>query len=138
MARSSPDGVELARLQWPSGRSVARRLIAPSPPTRGPPSGDSGTLRAAQRLVVPLGGRRCRSGRIAQREVAGGQVAVPKRRSGGSSSAQISCAYGQRVRKRQPDGGVIADGSSPVTAAPRRERASTGSGTGIVSIRPRV
>ena len=44
---------------------------------------------------------------------------MPKGRSGGSSSAQISCAYGQRVRKRQPEGGVIADGSSPLTAAPR-------------------
>jgi hypothetical protein len=36
-------------------------------------------------------------------------------RSGGSCSAQISCARGQRVRNRQPDGGLMAEGSSPLT-----------------------
>ena len=38
---------------------------------------------------------------------------VPKGRSGGSSWAQISWAKGQRVRKRQPEGGLSAEGSSP-------------------------
>ena len=37
----------------------------------------------------------------------------PKGRSRGSSSLQRGCAKGQRVRNRQPLGGVIADGSSP-------------------------
>ena len=54
----------------------------------------------------------------------------PNERSGGSTSEQIACASGQRVRKRQPDGGVIADGSSPRTCTTRRARAATGSGIG--------
>ena len=33
--------------------------------------------------------------------------------SGGSTLAQISCAIGQRVRNRQPDGGLIGLGTSP-------------------------
>ena len=65
-------------------------------------------------------------------------MTAPKGRSGGSSSAQISCASGQRVRKRQPDGGVIADGSSPRTCTTLRARAATGSGIAIASISPRV
>ena len=39
----------------------------------------------------------------------------PNARSGGSTSAHLSWARGQRVRKRQPDGGATADGSSPRT-----------------------
>jgi hypothetical protein len=34
-------------------------------------------------------------------------------RSCGSSSAHLSCAYGHRVRNRQPDGGLTGLGSSP-------------------------
>ncbi len=33
--------------------------------------------------------------------------------SGGSSVAHISCAFQQRVRKRQPDGGLSGVGTSP-------------------------
>ena len=40
---------------------------------------------------------------------------LPWSSSIGSTSAQISCAIGQRVRKRQPDGGSIGLGTSPVS-----------------------
>jgi hypothetical protein len=33
--------------------------------------------------------------------------------SGGVTSAQSSCAYGQRVRKRHPEGGSMGLGTSP-------------------------
>src|SRR5215469_7553077 len=64
--------------------------------------------------------------------------AVPCSWSAGTSTAQISCARGQRVRKRQPEGGRIADGASPAI----RKRAVAGpagpSTSGTESIRPRV
>jgi hypothetical protein len=34
-------------------------------------------------------------------------------RGSGTSAAQRSAARGQRVRKRQPDGGLTGDGGSP-------------------------
>ena len=37
----------------------------------------------------------------------------------GTSLAHLSTARGQRVRNRQPDGGLIADGSSPPSPAAR-------------------
>ena len=37
----------------------------------------------------------------------------PRSTSAGSSSAQIGCAFQQRVRKRQPDGGFAGLGTSP-------------------------
>ena len=58
----------------------------------------------------------------------------PKRRSGGSTSAQISCASGQRVRKRQPEGGSIGLGSSPRMPTSVLAFSTAGSGTGIVLI----
>jgi hypothetical protein len=51
----------------------------------------------------------------------------------GSTSAQIACARGQRVRKRQPDGGSAADGSSPFRPSFVSWLESVGSGTGIAS-----
>ena len=62
----------------------------------------------------------------------------PKDRIGGSSTEQTSWASGHLVRNRQPDGGLIGLGSSPVMPAPRRVRAISGSGTGMVAIRPAV
>ena len=62
----------------------------------------------------------------------------PNGRIGGSSAAQMSCARGQRVRNRQPDGGSIADGSSPATPLATFDFSTTGSAFGMVSIRPRV
>ena len=38
---------------------------------------------------------------------------MPRSSSSGSSVAHLSCAFGQRVRNRQPDGGLIGDGTSP-------------------------
>ena len=49
-----------------------------------------------------------------------------------------SWASGQRVRKRQPDGGSSAEGSSPRTGTVSRCFSSTGSGIGTASISPRV
>ena len=47
----------------------------------------------------------------------------------GSSREQISCAFGQRVWKRQPAGGFAGLGTSPVSRIRSRLR-SGGSGTG--------
>ena len=48
--------------------------------------------------------------------------------SGGTSSAQIASAKAQRVRKRQPDGGLIGLGGSPVSgiSVVRRSGSSVG------------
>ena len=52
--------------------------------------------------------------------------AAPTGSSGGTTSAQRAMAYGQRVRKTQPDGGASGDGSSPASAL-RAARASAAS-----------
>jgi hypothetical protein len=57
---------------------------------------------------------------------------------GGCSATHFSVARGQRVRNRQPDGGFIADGSSPRTPASSLCCSRSGSASGIVSINPRV
>ncbi len=58
-------------------------------------------------------------------------------RSCGSSSAHRSCARGQRVRKRQPDGGLVGDGISPPSTSLVVVRAplprGRGSGSGIAA-----
>src|SRR5262249_57906483 len=53
-------------------------------------------------------------------------------RNSGTSAAHLASARGQRVRKRQPEGGAIGDGGSP-TATASAGRMS-GSGTGMASI----
>src|SRR6266550_9090652 len=50
-------------------------------------------------------------------------------RNSGSMCAQASIAIGQRVRKRQPDGGLIGVGTSPCKTT--RFRFWFGSGMGI-------
>ena len=50
----------------------------------------------------------------------------PISRISGTSSAQRASARGQRVRKRQPDGGLIGLGGSPVRAAIVRGRLGVG------------
>src|SRR5438105_9707462 len=55
----------------------------------------------------------------------------------GSSSAHRSWARGQRVRKRQPDGGAVGDGSSPASSV-RSRLAESGSGIGIDDSRAAV
>ena len=55
----------------------------------------------------------------------------PSSRGCGTSDAHTSCARGQRVRNRQPDGGEIGDGGSPVSVAVAR--AAPGSVDGIES-----
>ena len=64
--------------------------------------------------------------------MAGGELVGRDARSSGTSSAHRWSARGQRVRKRQPEGGAIGDGGSP-TATLSAGRTS-GSGTGIASI----
>ena len=49
--------------------------------------------------------------------------------SSGSTASQVASARGQRVRKRQPVGGAIGDGSSPRTAI--GWSGASGSGCGI-------
>ena len=49
-----------------------------------------------------------------KRMMAGGELAAAAiSRSAGTSAAQTASARGQRVRKRQPDGGSSGDGGSP-------------------------
>src|SRR5262245_42797199 len=51
----------------------------------------------------------------------------------GGISRQTGRACGQRVWKRQPDGGAIALGTSPSTATGARGRVGSGSGTEAIS-----
>ena len=51
-------------------------------------------------------------------------------RISGSSEAQRSCAFGQRVRNRHPEGGESGEGISPPTPA-RAATSESGSGSGI-------
>src|SRR5579872_4929679 len=51
--------------------------------------------------------------------------------NGGSVVAQISWAFQQRVRKRQPEGGLIGEGTSPVSRIRSRAAASLRVGSGI-------
>ena len=51
----------------------------------------------------------------------------------GSSAAHRSCAFGQRVRNRQPLGGATGDGISPPSAQPVLGPLTFGSGTGIAA-----
>jgi hypothetical protein len=55
---------------------------------------------------------------------------VPRSISSGSSAAQRGCAFQQRVRKRQPEGGFVGRGSSPERMirppSPRPSRSGVG------------
>ncbi len=98
--------------------------------------GSKGLVDRASSIAASAGSRTMSS--LARRdrrllgEVAGGQVARPRCRqiwtSGGSSAAHLSCAFQQRVRKRQPDGGLIGEGTSPASRI-RSSRASSSSGS---------
>lgn len=50
--------------------------------------------------------------------------------NGGSSAAHLSCAFQQRVRKRQPLGGLAGLGGSPTSTICERVARAFGSGTG--------
>ena len=54
--------------------------------------------------------------------------------STGSMRLQASTAYGQRVWKRHPDGGLSGDGTSPWSTTRCRRRSRTGLGTGTAEI----
>ena len=56
--------------------------------------------------------------------------------SGGDNSAHFGWAVGQRVRKPQPEGGLIGLGSSPRMAGCERRR--PGIGCGMAEASPRV
>ena len=74
--------------------------------------------------------------RSLQREVAGRQVLTAEAAQWRLDlSAELSCASGQRVRKRHPDGGSIGLGSSPRMPTSVLAFSTAGSGTGIVLIR---
>ena len=55
---------------------------------------------------------------------------MPGSTSAGTSSAQRSVAFQQRVRNRQPDGGSVGVGASPVSTMRRRPVSTSGSGIG--------
>jgi hypothetical protein len=52
----------------------------------------------------------------------------------GSLVAQMSAARGQRVRKRQPEGGLLGDGGSDGARTAVRWRRGSGRGTEASSI----
>ena len=54
----------------------------------------------------------------------------PKDSIGGATLAHTSWTLGQRVLKRQPEGGFAELGSSPTILSPRRSLAIFGSGSG--------
>jgi hypothetical protein len=54
--------------------------------------------------------------------------------SGGSSVRHTSCAFQQRVWKRQPGGGLVGDGTSPLSTWRFLAAASRGSATGTADI----
>jgi hypothetical protein len=58
----------------------------------------------------------------------------PSARNSGSTWPQSGCAMGQRVTNRQPLGGLIGIGGSPLSGRLRRPRSSFGSGTGTATI----
>src|SRR4051812_33644919 len=59
----------------------------------------------------------------------------PKSRNGGASvSHRVGCRYGQRVWKRQPEGGFAGEGRSPSSRIRSRVDSTTGSGMGTADI----
>src|SRR2546423_15021257 len=54
----------------------------------------------------------------------------PRSTSAGSSSAQIGCAFQQRVRNLQPEGGLAGLGTSPSSTIPLRLPRCPGSSIG--------
>ena len=56
-------------------------------------------------------------------------------RIGGSTLLHTSITWGQRVWKRQPGGGRIAEGTSPVMICCGRLASTSGSGIGIAASR---
>ena len=96
-------------------------------------------LRGVQRVALgaaDLPGRAAHDPRhrlirlIRAREVARDGWPCPRSTSAGSSCAHWSTVFQQRVRKRQPEGGSCAFGSSPVSTMRRRSRSPAGSGSG--------
>ena len=59
----------------------------------------------------------------------------PRSTRAGSSWAQMSCAFQQRVRKRQPEGGDCGLGTSPWRTMCSRDRSARGSGIGTAERR---
>ena len=62
------------------------------------------------------------------------QFADPRGWGGGSIEAHSEMATGQRVRKRQPDGGFAGLGRSPFKMVRWRCASMSGSGTGTADI----
>ena len=103
----------------PGARAAGRGVVRPLRP--GPGQGDGGE-RLARR----------------QRVVAGHEVVASSIwRISGTSSVHCSSARGQRVRKRQPDGGDSGEGISPPSVW-RSSGRTSGSGTGIALSRAAV
>ena len=133
-------------IQWPSAcaRSVSRRSSGRA--SRSPSTQNSAGISRAARTsrtfgVVegsgPLWNERAMSCTEGQARGSPGSDRRPDDRrpawrSGGSCSAQTSCARGHRVRNRQPLGGSTGEGGSPLIVGVRRRlrrRAGPGSGS---------
>ena len=108
---------------WHSGACGPRARSAP------PPDAICSAC-SLPRAGLPLPGLAARRASALSRSRPGGcrrrRARRPAGSSGGTTSAQRSIAYGQRVRKTQPEGGASGDGSSPESAL-RAARASAAS-----------
>ena len=117
-----------------SPKSRAPRLAA----LRRPELGTGKTAGSAVRPRQPGGLPACRNRRLGRghdsRASAKWQAlgwplpAVDQQRA--PRSAQMSCAFQHRVRKRQPDGGLAGRGTSPCEMIRSRCSRAVGSGTG--------
>ena len=88
------------------------RGCAPADVRRRSPSGGLALVRRADHLGAPRAAEPpTRSPRPSGRHL----VPSTSRSSGRSSAHRVGCAHGQRVWKRQPDGGLAGDGRSPAS-----------------------
>ena len=132
----SPGG----RHRRPPGTAPGRGLAGPAPGSLAPEGGTGIAGRSGEHCPRPAGRQPAgASGRAAGSGRRPGARRWRVGRSGGSCSAQTSWASGQRVRNRQPDGGL--GGRRQLAVDPgglRRLPAAAGSATGTASISPRV
>ena len=124
-------------------RRAARRLRgAPAAPLSGSHDGPCSVVHIRgwrpTRGRLGASGAGCARAEVCHRALRNGQaerevarrhvVAAEGLQAAAPPAAQMSWAAGQRVRKRHPEGGVSAEGSSPSMWWPRRRRGELGIG----------
>ena len=111
-ARCARPGTRRRGRRRAAARRSVRRWALPVPAIRHA-SASSGASpvadRGRRRSVRPAGTRATRPGTSRRTRGAGPRPSI----SGGSSSRQRSCAYGQRGANRQPGGGLTRSGGRP-------------------------